>query len=89
MKKTPADRREWTEEEGAEYLENMETAGRKGLKLKRINMAFTPANYEYIVCMSRVRGQNLTQFINDVIAKSREDNAEIYEQAMRFRAKLK
>ncbi len=81
-------RREWTEEEGREFMENLDTSGRKGLKLKRINVAFRPSNYDYIVCMARVRGQTLTQFVNDVIAKSLEENGEIYKQALKFRETL-
>lgn len=82
-------RRIWTEEDGAEYKEELKTSGRKGLKLDRINMAFTPSNHEYITTMARVRGQTLTQFVNDIIAKSKEDNAELYKQALAFRDRFK
>ena len=82
-------RREWDEETGAEYLDSLETAGRKGLKLARINMAFSPDNYQYIQVMSKACGESLTQFVNRIIKLSRENNAEAYEQALNFRADIK
>lgn len=82
-------RREWDAETGAEYLDNLETSGRKGLKLSRINMAFSPDNYQYIQVMSKACGESLTQFVNRIIKLSRENNAEAYKQALNFRAGLK
>lgn len=82
-------RKEWNEETGAEYLDSLETAGRKGLKLPRINMAFSPDNYQYVQTMSKACGESLTQFVNRIIKLSRENNAEAYEQAKNFRAGLK
>lgn len=82
-------RREWDAETGAQYLDNLETAGRKGLKLSRINMAFSPDNYQYIQVMSKACGESLTQFVNRIIKLSRENNAEAYQQALNFRAGLK
>ena len=46
---------------------DMQTQGRKGEKLPRINMAFSPANHEFINIMSRLSGLTLTQYVNRVI----------------------
>lgn len=81
-------RRGYTAQEAQEILSTMQTSGRKGIKLPRINLAFSPENYEYVVTMSRVRGENLTQFINKVIAEHREAHGEIYEKAIEFRNSL-
>lgn len=43
------------------------TQGRKGQKLPRINMAFTPENHEYIKRVSRQEGKSITQYINGLI----------------------
>ncbi len=64
--------------------EQSRTRGRKGVKMLRINMAFTPEIHEYIRTMAQVRGQTVTQFTEAVFRKSMEDNAEIYEQVKAF-----
>ena len=43
------------------------TQGRKGEKLKRINLAFDDVNYEYVRIESRRRGKNITEFVNAII----------------------
>lgn len=82
-------RKTYTEEETREALESMQSSGRKGVKLPRFNVAFTPSNYEFIRIMSQVRGQTLTEFINDVVKDSRERNSAIYKKAIEFRNSLK
>jgi hypothetical protein len=47
------------------------TQGKKGQKLKRINMAFSDLNYEYITGESRRRGMSATAFVNQIIAEYR------------------
>lgn len=60
----------------------MKTQGRKGCRAKRINLAFSPNNYEYIAVMSRVNGVTMTRFINDIIDAHRTDpeSAKLYNQ---------
>ncbi len=77
-------RKEYTAQEAREIAETMHTTGKKGVKLPRINLAFSPSNYEYIQIMSRVRGENLTQFINKIIAEHKEQHIDIYEKAQEF-----
>lgn len=81
-------RRTYTEEEAAEILKTLRTSGRKGIKLPRINLAFTPENYDYIQTMSRVRGENMTDFVNLIIAQHKEENTAIYEKAIEFKNSL-
>ncbi len=77
-------RKEYTAQEAQEIAETMRTTGKKGVKLPRINLAFSPSNYKYIEIMSRVRGQNLTEFVNKIIAEHREQHGDIYEKAQEF-----
>ncbi len=43
------------------------TQGRKGVKLKRINLAFDDMNYEYIRLEAKRRGKTITEFVNGII----------------------
>lgn len=81
-------RRTYNEAQAQEYMEAGSTTGRKGLKLPRINLAFTPSNYEYIKTMARVRGESLTEFVNAVIEESKEKHEDIYNRAIEFRNSL-
>ncbi len=50
------------------------TQGKKGVKVKRLNLAYSDDNYEYISKESRKRGLTMTQFLNDIIATYRKYN---------------
>lgn len=50
------------------------TQGKKGYKLKRINMAFSDVNHAYITFESRRRGLSATAFVNEIIDKFRAEN---------------
>lgn len=86
--KTRAPRKEYTEEEGAAYIEEMKTAGRKGLKLPRINLALRPDVYDYVQVMSRVSGQNITQFVNLALRQHMDEHRDLYDKAIEFRNSL-
>lgn len=77
-------RKEYSAQEAAEIAETMHTTGKKGVKLPRINLAFSPSNYQYVEIMSRVRGENLTQFVNKIIQEHREQHGDLYEKAQEF-----
>ena len=64
--------------------ESLQTQGRKGCKAIRINMAFTPANHEFIKVMARASGRTMTEFTNLVIEAYRREHPEIMEQANGF-----
>lgn len=48
------------------------TQGKKGQKLKRINMAFSDVNHEYVTKESRRRGISATAFVNMIIDEYRD-----------------
>lgn len=72
--------------EKAKRASEMKTQGRKGCKLPRINLAFSAENHDFIQTVSRVRGQNLTQFVNFIIAKYAEEHSDLYEKAKKLLA---
>lgn len=74
----------YTAEEIRELQEAGKTKGRKGVKMIRVNMAFTPTVHDYIRTMAKARGQTITQFTNHVFTKSMEENAELYSKAQEF-----
>ena len=82
--KTRKERKTYTAEEEQEFLDSLKTAGRKGVKLPRINMAFTPSNHEFIKVMARASGRTMTEFTNLVIAAYQREHPEILEQARGF-----
>ena len=79
------DRKTYQQDEAAAFTAQGKTSGRKGLKLPRINVAFAPDLYEYVRTMARVRGETLTDFVNDVLRQSMTENAEIYAKAIEFK----
>ena len=70
-----------TPAEAAERASLMRTQGRKGCKLPRINMAFTPENYEYIRVLARITGKSMTEFTNCICDEYREKHHDLYDQA--------
>ena len=78
-------RKTYTEEEIEDIQNSLQTAGRKGAKLPRINMAFTRQNYDYINTMAKASGLNLTEFVNKVMDAHREGHTELYNRALEFR----
>lgn len=68
----------------AEQLERMEalrTAGKKGCKAIRINMAFTPSNHRFIKIVSKATGDSMTETVNKILAAYRAEHAETFAQA--------
>ena len=82
------ERKTYTAQEVKDYSNALDTTGRKGMKLPRINIAFTPDNYDYVKTMSRVTGQNYTEFINKILLEHREAHGELYKQVVKFRNSL-
>ena len=50
------------------------TQGKKGQKLKRINMAFSDANHEFIVKKKKKNGISATAFVNRILDAYRNQN---------------
>lgn len=82
------ERKTYSEKERQEIMRTLKTAGYKGCKLPRINLAFAPDVYDYISTMSQVRGQTMTAFVDHVLRKSMQENAEIYAKAIEFKNSL-
>ncbi len=85
---TRKSRKTYTEDEAQEFKKQKKTSGRKGVTGDRINLLFTPENYEYLKVMGRVTGIGATNFINTVLDQHRAANAELYEKARAFRESL-
>lgn len=77
-------RKTYTEEEIKDFTAQAMTRGRKGVRMPRINLAFYPDVYDYIITMARVRGQSLAEFVDATIRKDMKANAEIYQEAKAF-----
>ncbi len=77
-----------TQEEIQQRQSSGRTQGRKGCGQHRINLAFTPENYDFIQIVSVVSGQTMTEFINHIIDKYREERSDIYEHAKELRNML-
>lgn len=74
--------------EVAERTAAMRTQGRKGCKEQRINMAFTPDNYDYIKTMAAATGLTMTEFTNKIIASYKDEHSEYYDMAKQMRENL-
>ena len=68
-------------QEAPKVQEELRTQGRAGMKLPRINLAFSPTNYDYVKVMAGIKGQNLTQYINSILDAERERNSDAYQKA--------
>ena len=81
-------RKTYTAEERLQRMAEGATQGCKGIKLRRINMGFTPEVYDYISTMARVRGESIATFTRYIFTRSMDENREIYEKAKAFRESL-
>ena len=73
-----------SEEEAEARAEEGKTQGRKGCKAPRINMAFTPSNYEFIQIMAKASGNTMTKFCNLIIKAYQAEHPEYMEKAKAF-----
>lgn len=73
-------RRTYSQDEATFFMSSMRTQGRKGLKMPRINLAFSPENYDYISIMSQSLGKSLTEFVNEIIAGNIVRNQSLYDR---------
>lgn len=75
------DRREYDEAEAAFFRSLATTSGRKGVKMRRINMAFTDENYLFVKTGARCYGRTMTQFVNDILTRFVEEHPEVKERS--------
>ncbi len=47
----------------------------------RLNLALKPELYDYVVTMAGLRGESVTEYLNQLIATNREKNLDIYQAA--------
>jgi len=87
-KKQYKPRKTYTPEEAAAILSTLKTSGRKGVKLPRINLAFTPQVHDYVSIMSRARGESMTEFVNLVLREHMDKHMDIYRKALEFISSL-
>ena len=62
-------------------LYGMGTQGRRGMKADRINMAYSEENFDYIRVMAGIRGETMTQIVNDCLDADRERIGKVYRMA--------
>ena len=60
------------------------TQGRAGCYTDRINMAFTVDNYKFIKRFSKLRGQNMTDFVNHALDEYRAKHEKEFKAFERF-----
>lgn len=80
-------RKVYDAQESADFLRMMKTAGRKGVKLPRINMAFAPEVYKFIQIMSRVHGVSMTDFVNLAMKEYMLNHEDLYASVEKLRNK--
>lgn len=68
--------------------EALKTQGKKGMKMPRINMAFSPSNIDFVRVMAAIKGQTMTQYVNALLDREREANGEAYEAAKKLSTDL-
>lgn len=57
------------------------TQGKKGMKKDRMNMGFSPENYEYLRIMAGIHKMTITKYTNRIIEEDRKRNADLYIKA--------
>lgn len=57
------------------------TQGKLGMKADRINMAFSPANYEFLKVMAGIHKMSVTKYVNHLVEDERKRSADIYQKA--------
>ena len=57
------------------------TQGKKGKKMDRMNMGFSPENYEYLRIMAGIHKMTITKYTNHIIEEDRKRNADLYIKA--------
>lgn len=73
-KKTRKPRKTYSNRQTDKFLQTMETRGRKGIKLPRINVALRPDLLEYLKTISESCGYNMTEYINILLEADKKKN---------------
>lgn len=86
--KAHKERKTYDTQEAAEFMRDLKTAGRKGVKLPRVNLAFAPEVYDYVKTMSKISGLTYTEFINKILSDHMKSHGETYKKALEIRDSL-
>ena len=78
-------RKTYDTQEAEAYAQGLNTSGRKGLKLPRINLALAPDMYDYLKTMSKASGMTYTEFIDKLLRSHKEKHGDTYAQAVKIR----
>ena len=77
-------------EEKAERVAEGRTQGRKGCRMPRITMAFTPENHQYLQDKARLNGKSMTVTLNEILGQYRaEHRAQDIAEAEEFKNRFK
>ena len=82
------ERKTYDAQEAAEYANKLNTSGRKGLKLPRVNLALAPDMYDYVKTMSKASGLTYTEFIDRILRDHKEKHGDAYNKAVEIRESL-
>ena len=78
-------RKTYTAQEAQDFANSLQTKGRKGLKLQRINLALRPELYQYVKAMSKAAGMTYTEFLDTVLQAHKDAHEDAYNQVMQIR----
>lgn len=68
----------------SDEYEARNTQGKAGMKASRINMAFSPANFEFLQTMAPAHRMTITKYVNHLIEEERKRSADKYQEAKDF-----
>ena len=81
-------RKTYNAQETADFSSSLKTAGRKGMKLPRVNLAFSPEIYDYVKTMSKASGMTYTEFLDKILRDHKEAHADTYQTIVDIRNSL-
>lgn len=86
--KTRKPRKTYNKKQTDVFLKSMETRGRKGLKLPRINVALRPDLLDYLKTISQSCGLDMTQYINILLEADMKKNEALVRKVKSNRDKI-
>lgn len=81
-------RKTYNAQEAQELMQGLNTTGRKGVSLPRINLALAPDMYDYVKTMSKASGLTYTEFIDRILRAHKESHGAAYKKAVEIRNSL-
>ena len=78
-------RKEYNAQEAQEYMQGLNTKGRKGVHMPRLNLALAPDMHDYVKTMSKASGLTYAEFIDKILRKHKETHGEAYKKVVEIR----